>query len=157
MKCRRSNASRGAKLRGSRADALPADPKNNRQSEPATVRTAAASQERTPGPGMRIDARTQGPVHYSGKVTVGPDGAVIGNLYAATIIVEGEVVGDIHAEDALRVAASARIIGNMASPKVAVARGAQLRGSVSMRSGVASAVDLDERAVDVVLSGSRPG
>jgi cytoskeletal protein CcmA (bactofilin family) len=105
---------------------------------------------------MRIDERIQGPVHYSGKVTVGPDGAVIGNLYAATIIVEGEVVGDLHAEDALRIAASAKIIGNMASPKVAVARGAQLRGSVSMRPGVASALDLDERAVDVMLSGRRP-
>jgi cytoskeletal protein CcmA (bactofilin family) len=106
---------------------------------------------------MRIDARIQGPVHYSGKVTVGPDGAVIGNLYAATIIVEGEVVGDIHAEEALRIAASARIVGNMASPKLAVARGAQLRGSILMQSAVAPAVDLDERAVDVMLSGHRPG
>ena len=156
MKCRRSNASRGAKLRGPRAGPALATPNTTRQSEPPAARTAAASSERTPGAGMRIDERTQGPVHYSGNVTVGPEGAVIGSLYAATIIVEGEVVGDIHAEAALRIAASARIIGNMASPKLAVARGAQLRGRVSMRPGVASGPDLDERAADVMLSGRRP-
>ena len=51
-----------------------------------------------------------------------------GDLHAAAIVVEGAVTGNVHAALALRIAASATVVGDMYAPRIAVARGAQLRG-----------------------------
>ncbi len=79
---------------------------------------------------LRIDGHTKGPIQYAGAVSVGPNGQVSGNLSAVEIFVEGEISGNVRASRSLRIAASAKIVGDMESPRVSVARGAQLRGSI---------------------------
>ena len=104
---------------------------------------------------LRIDGHTEGSIHYSGTVIVGPHGVVTGGIHATVILVEGEITGDLNAEETLRIASSARIVGDLRSPRVAVARGAQLRGKITMRRGSMPASDLDDLAVEFLLTSSQ--
>jgi predicted acyltransferase (DUF342 family) len=151
MKCRRNKNSPGARLRRSS------------HGTPVPVDSANAAKEITPPAAMqvgsesvlRIDGHTKGPIHYAGAVSVGPNGQVSGNLSAVEIFVEGAINGNVRASRSLRIAASAKIVGDMESPRVSVARGAQLRGSIATRGGLGPASDLDDCAVDAMLSGGR--
>jgi cytoskeletal protein CcmA (bactofilin family) len=125
-----------------------------RHQSAAPVTTPAASPSAAL-PELRIDGRTEGSIQYSGTVTVGPNGAVIGDICATVICVEGAITGNVYAEDALRVAASATIIGDLQASRVAVARGAQLRGNIAMRRGLRPAPDLDDQGVEALLTRSR--
>ena len=138
MKCRRSKGSRGARLRGS-----PAPPHT-------TVKAAAAA------PGLlRIDGTAKGAIDHTGTVIVGRSAAVSGNLSATIIIVEGQVEGDLRATQALRIMASARIVGDLCAPRVAVAKGSQLRGRITtQRPSASSPSELDDRAVAELLAGA---
>jgi len=104
---------------------------------------------------LRIDGHTEGAIHHSGTVSVGPQGTVIGEVCAAKVFVEGAISGNVHATETLRIAASATIVGDMHSPRVAVARGAQLRGNITMRPSLPAPSDLDELAVDTLLAGGQ--
>lgn len=104
---------------------------------------------------LHVDGPTEGSIQYSGTVCVGPLGAVVGDVHATTVIVAGAVSGSIHAAQALRIAATAKIVGDMLTPRIAVARGAQLRGNIMMRAGGALPSDLDDLAVNTLLSGGR--
>jgi hypothetical protein len=151
MKCRRSKSSRGARLRGPSSRA------------PVPVNSANDALELAPPPAvkvgsesvLRIDGHTNGPILYSGAVSVGPNAQVSGNISAVEIFVEGAISGNVRASRSLRIAAGAKIVGDMYSPRVSVARGAQLRGRMAMRGGLGPSSDLDDSAVDKMLSGGR--
>ena len=154
MKCRRSTQSPGAKLRGSTAKAIrAAQPASRSSADQAPGPVPAAASASAPAAELRVDGRTEGSIRYAGTVIVGPLGAVRGDIIATAILIEGQVNGDLYAADTLRLAASARVVGDLQSPRVAVARGAQLRGRISMRRELAPATELDDQAVDQVLSG----
>jgi len=104
---------------------------------------------------LRIDGQTEGSVNYAGTVSVGKQGAVLGDIYATAVFVEGAISGDVHAAETLHIASTATIVGDMYSPRVAVARGAQLRGNITMRPALLPPSDLDDGTVDILLSGGR--
>ena len=154
MKCRRSKHSPGAKLRGSNAKTIrAAQPASRRSEDEAPSPVPAAGSASAPSAQLHVDGRSEGSIRYAGTVIVGPLGAVRGDITATAILIEGEVNGDLYAADTLRLAASARVVGDLQAPRVAVARGAQLRGRISMRRGLVPETELDEQAVDQALSG----
>ena len=154
MKCRRSKSSPGSRLRGTstnpgRAAAITARRHPARALEPSS----GEGQGTAPPSELRIDGHTEGSIHYFGTVVVGLHGVVTGDIHATVILVEGEICGDLNAEETLRIAASARIVGDMQAPRVAVARGAQLRGKITMPRGPMPASVLDDLAVESLLAG----
>ena len=155
MKCRRNKNSSGSRLRGGRASATRPTPVTGGQGGPVVAHVLPASELAGSVSVLRIDGHTEGSIHHSGTVAVGPQGAVIGDIYAAMVFVEGAISGNVHATETLRIAASATIVGDLQSPRVAVARGAQLRGNITMRPSLTPPSDLDELAVDALLAGGR--
>jgi cytoskeletal protein CcmA (bactofilin family) len=156
MKCRRSNNSRGSRLRGPANRAVAENPASGAHfSPPPPLTHSSVSAMPESASVLHIDGHTEGSIQYGGTVSVGPHGAVVGDIRAAAVIVEGAVKGHIHATQTLRIAGSATIVGDMHAPRVAVARGAQLRGNIRMRTDPAPPSDLDEPAVDTLLSGGR--
>ena len=65
-------------------------------------------------------------------VTVAASGEVRGDLEARAVIVAGRVHGQIRAADRAELLATAAVEGNVSAPKVVIAEGAQLQGSVAM-------------------------
>jgi cytoskeletal protein CcmA (bactofilin family) len=155
MKCRRNKASRGARLRSARANASPPAPVTDGHRGPTLANTPHESETDNSASVLRIDGLTEGSIHHGGAVAIGPHGAVIGDIYAAEIFVEGAISGNIHATQTLRIACTAKVVGDMQSPRLAVARGAQLRGNIATGSHSTPPSDLDERAVDTLLAGGR--
>jgi cytoskeletal protein CcmA (bactofilin family) len=137
MKCRRSKTSRGARLRELAA------------AKPRKVHAPAPASE------LRIDGLTQGAITYEGTVVVGAHGDVKGGITAAIIVVEGSVQGDLRATQTLRIAATGTVVGDLSSPRVAVARGARIQGRISTRTGRRTnhAAELAEHKVAELLTG----
>jgi len=155
MKCRRSNSSRGSRLRGPAQPAVAETPAGEANLSPPPLASPTPSAMSGAAAVLRIDGHAEGSIQYAGTVSVGPHGAVVGDIHAAAVIVEGAVKGNIHAAQTLHIAGSATIVGDMNAPRVSVARGAQLRGNLRMRTDPTPPSELDEPGVDTLLSAGR--
>ena len=82
-----------------------------------------------------VDGTVEGRLDLAGSVRVGPNGTVNGEIRAKTVEVAGKVQGDITGKERLDILASAKIEGDISSPRVVIADGAFFKGSVEMTSG----------------------
>ncbi len=121
-------------------------------------RTSAGTERATIGPSITIkgevtgdeDLLIQGRVEGSvalelQTVTVGSDGRVKANITGRVVTVEGEVEGDLHAQEQVVLRSSARVTGDITAPRVVLEDGARFRGLVDMgdtsRGGTAKSAD----------------
>src|SRR5688572_1216406 len=79
-----------------------------------------------------LQGRIEGSINHTQSVTIGTDGAVVGDIHARVIIVDGSVEGDLHAVDAVHVNQTGRVTGNIFAPRVALVDGAYFSGRVDM-------------------------
>src|SRR5579862_5566854 len=104
MKCRRSKNSRGARLRSDSATAVrqpPARPPNPSGAPSPDLVTSV----------LTIDTHTDGSINYAGTVRVAAQGSFSGEIRAQIIAVEGQIAGNLYADEAIRLAATARVHG----------------------------------------------
>lgn len=82
---------------------------------------------------LLIQGRVDGSVDLlQHAVTVGADGRVKANINARLISVEGEVEGDLTAQEQVVLRSSARVQGDLTAPRVILEDGATFRGLVDM-------------------------
>lgn len=82
---------------------------------------------------LRVDGHLIGTVSSeSGTLIIGTNGQVDANVTVAAAMVNGIVNGDIVATEKLQLGRTARVMGNIQSPKLIVEEGAILEGSCSM-------------------------
>jgi cytoskeletal protein CcmA (bactofilin family) len=113
-----------------------------------------------------LQGRIEGSIHHTQNLTIGTDGVVKGDSRARTIVVEGTVEGDLYALESISIRPTARVLGNLLAPRVAIADGANFNGKVDMASATRAArsiadrqaaTALDERTVEQVLTaGAKP-
>jgi cytoskeletal protein CcmA (bactofilin family) len=127
-----------------KTDAHPAAPGNGGSPPPvANVPTVVGPKARFVGDlfgeeEVLINGRFEGNVRVDRLVTIGPTGDLVGDVSARAVIVAGRVEGQIAAQERAELLASAAVHGSVQAPKVVIAEGAQLQGSVTM-SGPAAA------------------
>jgi len=81
-----------------------------------------------------IEGTVEGKVELSEHVlTVGTHGKIKAEVFAKVVIVLGEVTGNITASEKVDIRDSGSVDGDITSPRVAIAEGAHLRGSVDMQ------------------------
>jgi cytoskeletal protein CcmA (bactofilin family) len=66
------------------------------------------------------------------NLTVGEQGKLKANVLAKTITVQGEVEGDIFAQERIAILASSNVRGNLVAERVMLEDGAKFRGSIDM-------------------------
>jgi cytoskeletal protein CcmA (bactofilin family) len=82
---------------------------------------------------LRIEGDVSGTVELKNSaLTIGKEGKVKADVYAKSIAVDGETMGDLYATERVSVHANARVQGNIISPKVSIVEGAHFRGSIEM-------------------------
>jgi cytoskeletal protein CcmA (bactofilin family) len=82
---------------------------------------------------LRIDGHLTGRVSSeSGTLIVGSTGRVDANIAVASAIVSGTINGDIVASEKLELTRSARIIGNIQTPRLVIEDGAIFEGGCTM-------------------------
>lgn len=77
-----------------------------------------------------VMGRVEGPIHVGGALVIESTGQVRGHVRARTVTVRGVLKGDAYGEEAVRVERSAKLIGELTSPRVKVVPGAAFRGQI---------------------------
>ena len=74
------------------------------------------------------------------NLTIGANGRIMAEVQAKTVVVVGEVVGNITADDKVEVAPTGSMKGDIIAPRVVLADGARFKGSIDMdrKSGASS-------------------
>jgi len=78
---------------------------------------------------LRVDGHLNGSVDNAKHIVVGEDGKVEGDLSARTIILSGEVNGNVCADD-LEILSSAKVSGDVRAGRILVEQGASLNGKM---------------------------
>ena len=85
-----------------------------------------------------IEGTVEGKIaHQNHHLTIGKQGRVKANVRARLVTVYGTVEGDLHGDEGVHIAASARVIGNVTAPRVSLENGAQFQISSSITVGSA--------------------
>jgi cytoskeletal protein CcmA (bactofilin family) len=66
------------------------------------------------------------------NLTIGANGRITAEVHAKTVVVVGQVMGNITADDKVEIAPSGSVEGDLRAPRVAIADGAQFKGSIDM-------------------------
>ncbi len=83
---------------------------------------------------LLIQGRIDGSVDLQAQsVTVGREGRVKADITGRVVTVEGEVEGDLKAQEQVILRGSARVEGDITAPRVVLEDGASFRGLVDMR------------------------
>jgi cytoskeletal protein CcmA (bactofilin family) len=86
-----------------------------------------------------LQGRVEGSIRHARNLIIGPDGSVLGDVYASHLTVEGLVEGDLHCSEAVIVRATAQVRGNIFAPRVGIMEGATFNGRVEMDPNAAAA------------------
>jgi len=91
---------------------------------------------------LTIEGHVEGTIQLKDNVlTIGPNGKIKASIFAKSVIVLGEVTGNVTASDKVDIRDNGSVDGDLIAPRVAIAEGAHFRGSVDMqRKGGAAAV-----------------
>jgi cytoskeletal protein CcmA (bactofilin family) len=65
-------------------------------------------------------------------LTIGPHANIKAGISAKIIVIMGAVIGDVVAGERVEIQASGSVTGDIASPRLVIAEGGQLRGRVEM-------------------------
>ena len=83
---------------------------------------------------LTIDGHVEGTIQHKEHVlTIGPNGRIKAQVFAKSVIVLGEVTGNVTASDKVDIRDNGSVDGDIISPRVAIAEGAHFRGSVDMQ------------------------
>jgi cytoskeletal protein CcmA (bactofilin family) len=96
---------------------------------------------------IRIDGVFQGSIHTAGTLVVAEGARVEADVHCGTIIVTGEVTGDIQATERFEAQAPAKIQGNVEAPVLVITEGVYFDGHARMGSPVGAKAEMGKRII----------
>jgi cytoskeletal protein CcmA (bactofilin family) len=85
---------------------------------------------------LTIEGQVEGTIELrENLLTIGPNGRIKAQVLAKTVIILGTVHGDVIASEKVEIRDGASVAGDVVSPRLAIAEGAQFHGSVDMQRG----------------------
>jgi cytoskeletal protein CcmA (bactofilin family) len=86
---------------------------------------------------LTIEGHVEGKIELRQNVlTIGPNGKIKAQVFAKSVVILGEVTGNVTASEKVDLRDNGSVDGDIAAPRVAIAEGAHFRGSIDMqRSG----------------------
>jgi cytoskeletal protein CcmA (bactofilin family) len=110
---------------------------------------------------LTIEGRVEGTIELTGHaLTVGPNAKTHAVVKARSIVVWGELEGDVTASESLDVRATASVKGDVVSPRLAVADGARILGHLDIhraeRTGTGSQTGKEGEGKARVRAARRP-
>jgi cytoskeletal protein CcmA (bactofilin family) len=83
---------------------------------------------------LMIEGTVEGKIELRQHVlTIGGNGKIKAQLFAKSVIVLGEVAGNITASEKVDIRDNGSVEGDIISPRVAIAEGAHFRGTIDMQ------------------------
>ena len=81
---------------------------------------------------IRLDGKVKGNINCGGKLVLGPNAKIIGNVTANQAEIEGEIEGHLFINQSLTLKSTALIKGNINTPKIHIEDGAVFNGKCNM-------------------------
>lgn len=82
---------------------------------------------------LTIEGKVDGKITLKDHhLTIGANGRIMAEIHAKTVLVVGEVVGNVVADDKVEVASNGSMKGDIVAPRVVLADGARFKGTVDM-------------------------
>jgi cytoskeletal protein CcmA (bactofilin family) len=83
---------------------------------------------------LTIEGNVEGTIQLREHVlTIGPNGRIKAQVFAKSVVVLGEVTGNVTASEKVDIRDAGSVDGDIIAPRVAIAEGAHFRGSVDMQ------------------------
>ena len=106
---------------------------------------------------LTIEGHVEGTIQLKDHVlTIGPNGKIKAQVFAKSVIVLGEVTGNVTASDKVDIRDNGSVDGDIVAPRVAIAEGAHFRGSVDMQRKGGAAPQPQVAAAKPVQAASQP-
>lgn len=80
---------------------------------------------------LRMDGQIEGNITCDGKIVVGTDGYIKGDVQCGNAEIHGKVEGNLHIKEKLVLKASSFIIGNITLQTLEVQAGAKIEGKIT--------------------------
>jgi cytoskeletal protein CcmA (bactofilin family) len=106
---------------------------------------------------LRVEGRVEGSISLTETLYVEPGGVVLAQIEARDVVISGIVIGDITASNSVTLNKAAKLVGNIASPRIIIADGASFRGDVVMDGEDFPAARERTRATSTVPRGAISG
>lgn len=103
-----------------------------------------------------VRGRIDGKVQLSQTLTVDKGGVVQADVDVRSLVVSGTLVGSIVASESVKLLSTARVVGDLAAPRVTMELGAAYRGKVDMGDIEAARAAVSARAVQRPVSTDKP-
>jgi cytoskeletal protein CcmA (bactofilin family) len=83
---------------------------------------------------LTIEGQVEGKIELRQNVlTIGPNGRIKAQVFAKSVVILGEVTGNVTASEKVDIRDNGSVDGDIAAPRVAIAEGAHFRGSIDMQ------------------------
>jgi len=83
---------------------------------------------------LTIEGHVEGKIELRQNVlTIGPNGKIKAQVFAKSVVILGEVTGNVTASEKVDIRDNGSVDGDIAAPRVAIAEGAHFRGSIDMQ------------------------
>ena len=80
-----------------------------------------------------IEGQVEGTIaHHKKHLTVGKQGRVKADIGASSVVIEGQLVGDIRGDKVVSLASSADVTGNIFCRRIVIEDGARFNGHIAM-------------------------
>jgi len=97
---------------------------------------------------LTIEGQVEGKIELRQNVlTIGANGRIKAAVFAKSVIILGEVTGNVTASEKVDIRDNGSVDGDIAAPRVAIAEGAHFRGSIDMQKAGASGKPADKTEV----------
>ena len=108
---------------------------------------------------LTIEGNVEGKIELRDNIlTIGPNGKIRAEVFAKSVVVLGEVSGNVTASEKVDIRDNGSVDGDIISPRVAIAEGAHFRGSVDMqRAGAKPAAAPVKPVAAPVAAGQKVG
>ena len=91
---------------------------------------------------LTIEGNVDGKIELKQHLlTIGSHGRIRAEVFAKSVVVLGEVVGNIKATEKVAIRDDGKVEGDIVAPRVAIAEGAQFRGGIDMQQRSPSKVE----------------
>jgi cytoskeletal protein CcmA (bactofilin family) len=108
-----------------------------------------------------VEGQVEGKIDLKDYVlTIGPNGRIRAQIVAKSVVVQGQVVGNITAHDRVTIHESGTVEGDIQTPRFSIAEGARFRGKVDMHDAPAasskpakSQYDLKDKSAEAPVPG----
>lgn len=144
-------------LFGGRRDDAPGQPVSSQESRPPAAggggqlvanigKSISIKGDLTGNEDLEIEGKVDGKVELpNNQLTIGANGTVQAEVKAKAVVIVGRVSGNVHGTERVEIQATGVVDGDVTAPRLIVAEGARLNGSIHMTDKTAAQPTPDVR------------